>query len=113
MESDLVLLRKGGPVSIFSVCFHLVLDQCVKVFDQCQHFPTWYFEMIVKSAALSSNQAVGVKKSLLDICEMKMTRSDWRTLGWQDRLLRWVPGWEGQNGRRTPLINSMLLSLFS
>ena len=25
---------------------------------------TWYFEMIVKSAALSSNQAVGVKKSL-------------------------------------------------
>ena len=66
--------------------------------------------MIVKSAALSSNQAVGVRKSLLDICKMKMTRSDWRTLGWQDRLLRWVPGWAGQNGRRTPLVNSMLLS---
>ena len=41
------------------------------------------------------------------------TRSDWRTLDWQDHLLRWVPGWEGQNGRRTPLINCMLFSLYS
>ena len=53
MESGLVLLGKDGPEHS-NKCDHS--DTLKKI--------TWYFEMIVKSAALSSNQAVGVKKSL-------------------------------------------------
>ena len=38
---------------------------------------------------------------------MKIPRSDWRTWGWQDRLLQLVPDWEAQNGRHTPFISNM------
>ena len=74
----------------------------------------------MKSAALSSNQAVGVKKSLrFEVQVLKtLNRAEdfflfvevfflmfvhMKTLDWQVRLLQLVPSWEGQNGRRTPL----------
>ena len=76
----------------------------------------------MKSAALSSNQAVGVKKSLrfevqvlqtlnralyedfILFLSSFFTNACMKTLDWQVRLLQLVPSWEGQNGRRTPLV---------
>ena len=90
---------------------------------------TWYLEMIVKSAALSSNQAVGVKKSLrfgvqvlqtlnralyedfILFLSSFFTNACMKTLDWQVRLLQLVPSWEGQNGRRTPLVKCFYVSL--
>ena len=91
MGSDLVLLGKGGPgnkegfglvknregerlsLSVFQGIFHLVFF----------FGPTWYFEMIVKSAALSSNQAVGVKKSLSDSFPLKINEDKVRLVDWR------------------------------
>ena len=90
---------------------------------------TWYLEMIVKSAALSSNQAVGVKKSLRFGVQVLQTLNRalyedfilylssffsnvcMKTLDWQVRLLQLVPDWEAQNDHRTPLVKCFYASM--
>ena len=83
----------------------------------------------MKSAALSSNQAVGVKKSLrfgvqvlqtlnralyedfILFLSSFFTNACMKTLDWQVRLLQLVPSWEGQNGRRKPLVKCFYVSM--
>ena len=65
--SGLVLLGKDAPDHLFAL-YQLIIKMITRpLYEWILSFWyvfTWYLEMIVKSAALSSNQAVGVKKSL-------------------------------------------------
>ena len=65
--SGLVLLGKDAPDHLFALYQSIIEMMTRSLYQWILSFWyvfTWYLEMIVKSAALSSNQAVGVKKSL-------------------------------------------------
>ena len=65
--SGLVLLGKDAPdhlVALYQLIKEIMTRPLCQWIQGLWYVFTWYLEMIVKSAALSSNQAVGVKKSL-------------------------------------------------
>ena len=65
--SGLVLLGKDAPdhlVALYQLIKEIMTRPLCQWIQSLWYVFTWYLEMIVKSAALSSNQAVGVKKSL-------------------------------------------------